>query len=158
MEAVGLRSAELLQARLGDLRLEPEGWVTQVQGKGAMNRFAAVPGQAFNALQEYLDVCGPGGIETAPPEAPLPSSAMDPMAPIGYQALYEHVRRRISRAVSASALPSDERLKLARASTRWLRHTFGTRAIAREVQLNVIQTQMATPASKPRRRSTAGHR
>lgn len=82
---MGLRSAELLQARLGDLRLEPEGWVMQVHGKGARNRVAAVPGQAFDALQEYLDVRGLCGIETAPPEAPLPASAMDLMAPIGYQ-------------------------------------------------------------------------
>lgn len=114
---MGLRSAELLQARLGDLRLEPESWVTQVQGKGARNRVTAVPGQAFDALQEYLDARGPGGIETAPHEAPLPASAMGPMAPIGYQALYEHVRSWISRAVSASALPSSERLKLAGAFT-----------------------------------------
>ena len=28
--AVGLRSAELLSATLGDLRMEPEGWVIQV--------------------------------------------------------------------------------------------------------------------------------
>lgn len=129
---MGLRSAEFLQVRLGDLRLEPEGWVTQVQGKGARNRVAVVPGQAFDALQEYLDVRRLGGIETAPAEAPLPASAMDPMAPTGYQALYEHVRSWISRAVSASALPSSERLKLAGAFTHWQRHTFGTRAIARE--------------------------
>lgn len=41
-----------------------------------------------------------------------------------------------------SALPSNEGLKLAGASTHWLRHTFGTRAIAREVPLDVIQAQM----------------
>ena len=65
-EAVGLRSVEFMQARLGDLRMEPEGWVMQVHGKGARNRVAAVPGQAFDALQEYLDVRGPGGTEAAP--------------------------------------------------------------------------------------------
>ncbi len=142
MEAVGLRSAELLSARLGDLRMEPEGWVMQVHGKGAKNRVAAVPGQALDALQDYLFVRGLGGIETAPPEAPLLASTFDPMTPIGYQALYEHVRSWISRAVSNSALPCNERLRLAGASTHWLRHTFGTRAIAREVPLDVIQAQM----------------
>ena len=35
-----------------------------------------------------------------------------------------------------------ERAKLAGATTHWLRHTFGTRAIAREVPLDVIQAQM----------------
>ena len=54
IEAVGLRSAELLSATLGDLRMEPEGWVMQVHGKSAKNRIAAVPGQALHALQDYL--------------------------------------------------------------------------------------------------------
>ena len=39
------------------------------------------------------------------------------MAPVGYQALYEHVKG-------------------------WLRHTFCTRAIARQVPLDVIQAQV----------------
>ncbi|TAL66101.1 MAG: integrase [Burkholderiaceae bacterium] len=142
VEAVGLRSAELLNARLADLQLEPEGWVMQVHGKGAKNRIAAIPGQAFGALQEYLFARGLGGIETAPADAPLLASTLDPMSPVGYQALYEHVKSWISRAVSASALPTNERLKLAGATTHWLRHTFGTRAIARNVPLDVIQAQM----------------
>jgi integrase len=142
VETVGLRSAELLSAKLGDLRMEPEGWVMQIHGKGSKNRIAAVPGQAFQALQEYLNLRGLGGIETAPPNAPLLASVKDPMEPVGYQAIYEHVKSWLSKAVSASALPSIERLKLAGASTHWLRHTFGTRAIAREVPLDVIQAQM----------------
>lgn len=142
VESVGLRSAELLNAKLGDLRLEPEGWVMQVHGKGAKNRIAAVPGQAFDALQEYLDLRGLGGIETAPPHAPLLASATDPMTPIGYQALYEHVRGWLKRAITNSALPSNERSRLFGASTHWLRHTFGTRATARQVPVDVIQAQL----------------
>jgi site-specific recombinase XerD len=142
MESVGLRSAELLNAKLEDFRLEPEGWVMQVHGKGAKNRIAAVPGQAFDALQEYLVLRGVGSLQNAPPEAPLLASTLDPMEPIGYQALYEHVKGWFVKAISASALPLNERLKLSGASTHWLRHTFGTRAIARDVPLDVIQAQM----------------
>lgn len=142
MECVGLRSAELINACLKDFRLEPEGWVMQVHGKGAKNRIAAVPGQAIEALQEYLALRGVGSLQSAPPQAPLLASTLDPMEPIGYQALYEHVRGWLNKAVSASALPLNERLKLSGASTHWLRHTFGTRAIAREVPLDVIQAQM----------------
>ena len=142
VEAVGLRSAELLSATLGDLRLEPEGWVMQVRGKGSKNRMAAVPGQALAALQEYLVVRGLGSIQAAPPTAPLLASALDPMAPVGYQALYEHVKGWLAKAVRASSLPANERDRLAGATTHWLRHTFGTRAIAREVPLDVIQAQM----------------
>ena len=142
LEAVGLRSAELLSATLGDLRMEPEGWVMQVHGKGAKNRIAAVPGQALHALEKYLAARGLGTIGTAPPEAPLLASAVDPMAPVGYQAIYEHVKGWLGRAISASALPANERTRLLGASTHWLRHTFGTRAIARQVPLDVIQAQM----------------
>lgn len=145
VEAVGLRSAEILQARLGDFRREPEGWpgwVMQVRGKGAKNRIAAVPGQALEALQRYLAARGLGALETAPAEAPLLASALDPLASVGYQALYEHVKSWLGKAVAASDLPNKERTRLAKASTHWLRHTFGTRAIAREVPLDVIQAQM----------------
>ena len=142
VESVGLRSAELIGGKLGDLRLEPEGWMMQVHGKGSKNRIAAIPGQAFEALQDYLESRHLGGIETAPSTAPLLASALDPMEPVGYQALYEHVKGWISKAVAASALPSNERSRLAGATTHWLRHTFGTRAVAREVPLDVIQAQM----------------
>ena len=142
VEAVGLRSAELLSATLGDLRMESEGWVMQVHGKGAKNRIAAVPGQALHALQDYLLERGLGSIQAAPPTAPLLASAVDPMEPVGYQALYEHVKGWLARSVRASSLPANERGRLAGATTHWLRHTFGTRAIAREVPLDVIQAQM----------------
>lgn len=142
LESVGLRSAELINARLADFSLVPEGWVMQVHGKGAKNRIAAVPGQAIEALQVYLALRGLVSLQSAPPQAPLLASTLDPMEPIGYQALYEHVRGWFVKAIAASDLPLNERLKLSGASTHWLRHTFGTRAIAREVPLDVIQAQM----------------
>jgi len=142
VESVGLRSAELLGATLGDFQKEPEGWVMQVHGKGAKNRIAAVPGQALNALQDYLVARRLGSLDTAPPAAPLLASTLEPLAPIGYQALYEHVKGWLTKAIRASSLPPKECDKLRGASTHWLRHTFGTRAIAREVPLDVIQAQM----------------
>ena len=142
VEAVGLRSSELLAAKLGDLRLEPEGWMMQVHGKGSKNRVAMVPPQAFDALQDYLESRAIGLIETAPSDAPLLASTKDPMETVGYQALYESVKGWVAKAVAASALPSNERSRLAGATTHWLRHTFGTRAVAREVPLDVVQAQM----------------
>ena len=66
VEAVGLRSAELLGATVDDLRMEPEGWVMQVHGKGAKNRIATVPGQALHALDEYLAARSLRSIQQAP--------------------------------------------------------------------------------------------
>lgn len=148
VESVGLRSQELLQARLQDFRLEPEGLVLHVHGKGSKNRIAAIPGQAQDALQTYLRTRGLGGIEVASGEYPVLSSLNDPSKPVGYQALYEHVKRWLKKAARASALPEHERRKLTHASTHWLRHTFGTRAVAREVPLDVIQAQLGHASIK----------
>lgn len=142
IESVGLRSAELLEAKLGDLRLEPEGWVMQVHGKGSKNRHAIIPPQAFEAIQAYLESRGIRNVQNANADTPLLASVRDPGKHLGYQALYEHVSGWLFKAVNASDLPRNEREKLAGASTHWLRHTFGTRAIAREVPLDVIQAQM----------------
>ena len=53
-----------------------------------------------------------------------------------------YVKGWLTKAIRASSLPPKECDRLRGASTYWLRHTFGTRAIAREVPLDVIQTQM----------------
>ena len=140
-EAVGLRASELLNARLGDIQKIDEGWMMQVHGKGAKERLAALPGQAMDALQDYLGSRG-WTLDEAPATAPVVASTLDPMEPVGYTALYEHVRRWLRKAVASSGLSVKEKLKLGRASTHWLRHTFGTRAVAREVPLDVIQAQM----------------
>lgn len=147
MEAVGLRSSELLAAKLGDLQKEPEGWFMQVTGKGNRRRVVAIPGQAFNALQRYLVQRELGGIESAPPEAPLLCSVSDAMESVTYQALYKHVRSWVSKAISQAELPAKERMKLSRASTHWLRHTFGTRGVARGVPVDVLQAQMGHSSS-----------
>lgn len=142
VESVGLRSAELLGAKLGDFSYQPEGWTLKVTGKGSKTRTVFIPRPAFDALQTYLCHRGLGGIESAPSEAPLLASTIDPMSPVSYQALYLTVKGWLSKAVSASPLSSRERVELDGATTHWLRHTFGTRAVAKEVPYDVIQQQM----------------
>ncbi len=142
VETVGLRSAELIRAKVGDFSLQPEGWTLRVVGKGSKTRTVFVPRPAFEALQTYLAKRGLGGIETAPPDAPLLASAVDAVSPIGYQALYISVKRWFAKAISASSLSSRERNDLSGATTHWLRHTFGTKAVAREVPYDVIQQQL----------------
>lgn len=88
-----------------------------------------------------------GGVETTRPEAPLLASVTDPMEPVGYQALYKHVRSWISKAIAQAELPAKSRMKLSRASTHWLHHTFGTRGVARGVPFDVLQTQMGHSSS-----------
>lgn len=144
LEATGLRSAEIVAGTVGDLMTLPEGLGLHVHGKGAKNRMVPVNAQAREALDDYLLARGLGGIESAPAEAPLLASVNDPMEPIGYQALYQHVRSWIRRVVAAAALdlPAHERSRLARASVHWLRHTFGTRALARGAGADAVQVTM----------------
>jgi integrase len=52
------------------------------------------------------------------------------------------VKRWFAKAISASSLSSRERNELAGATTHWLRHTFGTKAVARDVPYDVIQQQL----------------
>ena len=64
----------------------------QVRGKRSKNWMVAGPGQALAALRAYLLARGLGSIQEAPPTSPLLSSCLDPIAPVGYQALDEHVK------------------------------------------------------------------
>lgn len=142
LSCVGLRSTEFLEAKLQDFERQPEGWVLSVHGKGSKNRDAFIPDQAFFALQKYLSSRGIGGIETAPPSAPLLANTLDFLSPVGYQAFYEHVQSWTQRAIRASTLPTKERTRLELASPHWLRHTFGAAAVARDVAMDAIQAQM----------------
>lgn len=142
LESTGLRSTELLMAKLGDLSKHPEGWVMQVHGKGAKNRWVALPPQAIHALEAYLNARGHGPMPGSSEALPLLASSRDPSLPIGYQALYESVRRWLGRAVEACARDDEEKARYGAASTHWLRHTFGTKAVAKGVPLDVVQAQM----------------
>jgi site-specific recombinase XerD len=142
LSSVGLRSSELLNAKLGQIQHASEGWLLQVHGKGAKNRIVHLPGQAMVALRDYLPSRGIDELETAQPDLPLLANLKEPAQHVGYQALYEHVSGWLGKAVLRSALPASEKSKLLGASTHWLRHTFGTRAVALEVPLDVIQAQL----------------
>ncbi|PRD63831.1 tyrosine-type recombinase/integrase [Malikia granosa] len=142
LESMGLRASELLAARLGDLVTLPEGLALKVHGKGAKNRHVTLNRQAREALNEYLAARGLGDFLQAPAETPILASARDPMTPITYPALYQTVRRWLEKAVSASALPQHEKSQLYKASTHWLRHTFGTRLIEKGAAPDAVQSSM----------------
>ncbi len=151
-EATGLRAAELLGARLQHLASLPEGVALAVHGKGAKRRHVPLNRQARQALETYLAARGLGTIATAPPDTPLLASAREPLESISYSALYATMRRWLPKAVSASALPVHEKSQLLMASTHWLRHTFGTRAIERGAAPDAVQETMghASPAMTAR--------
>ena len=142
LASTGIRSAELLSATVGDVRAEPEGMFLRVTGKGQKLRDVMLVGSAVAALNEYLHTRGLDDIEHAPAAAPLLAHQDDAMQPVGYMTLYKTTRQWLARAVTFSTLSDAEKSKLQGASAHWLRHTFGTRAVAAGAPLDVIQQQL----------------
>lgn len=142
MAAVGLRSSELLDVRFKDFILQEDGWVLAIHGKGSKNREAFIPQEGFDALQLFLKSRGFDGIEMAPADFPLISHFKKVDEPLGYQSFYQHVRSWTLKSIQEADLPAKECDRLLLASPHWLRHTFGTNAVARGVGLDVIQAQM----------------
>lgn len=143
LAATGLRSTELLTARMKHLQRSDDGaeWLLAVHGKGSKNRIVIVPPAGQKALLRYLDSKGVE-LDDAPAEMPLLSKLEDVMEPIGYQSLYVMLKAALGRAVDAADLPDKQKAKLRGATGHWLRHTFGTSAVAKEVPLDVVQNQL----------------
>lgn len=59
----------------------PEGWFLASPAGQPAPSVVALPGQAFAALQRSLSERGLGGVETAPPHAPLLANVADAMEP-----------------------------------------------------------------------------
>ena len=139
LEATGLRAAELLGGRLGDLSRMDGRWLLQVHGKGSQNRVIPLAGQALRALDRYLAARGLG-IDAGDAQAGLPllASLTKPDQALSYRPLYGSMKAWLNRAIAATDLPWRDKVEAARASPHWLRHTCGTRALERGVPLDVV--------------------
>nr|ART89673.1 integrase [uncultured bacterium] len=138
----GLRSSEFVNARIEHLSHEPEGLVLRVTGKGSRTRAVILSGPAQDALNEYLEFRGLGSLSEAPPSTPLFPLLDDTMQAATYQALYKSLKEWLPRAIEVSHLTQAEKSKLRGISGHWLRHTYGTRAIAAGVPPDVVQAQL----------------
>jgi site-specific recombinase XerD len=143
LETVGLRSAELLQADLQHFIHKEDGWFLEVLGKGGKARQVFIPSPALTALRRYLATRGELTIgSSAPLGVPLVSNVRVPNKRLSYRGLYKHVKEWLVLAIAQADLSLEERDRLEGVSTHWLRHTFGTRAVARNMPFDVIQKQL----------------
>jgi site-specific recombinase XerD len=151
IESTGLRSSELVAARIGDLK-DDSGMgdggsgrlFLRVKGKGSQFRSVALPSQARAALEAYFSSRGLN-LDAADntPSLPILASLNEPGKPVQYSRLYQMCKTVLrSAALHSQQLTRIERERLASASTHWLRHTFGTRATERGVPLDVVKEQM----------------
>ena len=154
----GLRASELVAATTGRLRVrasaeadnadggsEPRREIAlRVVGKGAKIRDVPVAPELEVLLDEYLAARGLPGWHECPPNTPL-LSALGVSAPgraIATSSLYRMLRARfhaLARTLNARQRREDCEA-FARASTHWLRHTFGRHALADGASLNVVQS------------------
>jgi integrase len=168
-QCTGLRLAELVGARLGHFRnevleeVEDTAWFLRVVA--AKGRQVAetelsqadevfVPPEAMAVLETYLEARGLDRDPVASPAAPLIADTWsygrpDRQRPISRSALYKELKAFFAFAatareedVAAGRTARADAGHFAKASTHWLRHTFGREAVRREVPLDVLGANM----------------
>lgn len=136
--ATGLRPTELVSALMGGIEQTKDGLFLQILGKGEKSRWCVINNTAEGALRQYLRERGLPPLEACDREIPLVSSTIDPLLPVGYQALHESFTwwmKKIDKAINEKSLRGSPTLHR-------LRHTFATQAVKEEVPYDVIQAQL----------------
>jgi len=129
-------------------------WTLQVVGKGGVRRRVPVPTELVSALEELIVAGLPPGANADPKVHPIRPLLVTwrreginrwrAAEPLGDQGLYRQIRRFLG-ATSQRLCDQgehDQAEALARASTHWLRHTFGTHAVSAGVTLDVVRVAM----------------
>lgn len=150
--ATGLRISEQAQVTVGDLQQQDLAadqrgiWTLSFVGKGTRAREVHVPAPVIEALRDYLAARGLGrAFERLHPETPLIGRVKtDGQAGRLSVAQLDAIWKGFF-AQAAGVLAAEDpagAARLAQASAHWLRHTFGSHAIARGVALDVVQHQL----------------
>lgn len=157
--AMGLRTDELAKARMSDLtrvevREEEPAWILKVTGKRNKQREVPVPDYVVDLIREHhgdFDQAGAlpssalirsmGSIKkwgvTEDDEVALIDQEQD--GSLGKAGIYNTLKRFLKRAADRCEDPEIDTNRLRKASTHWLRHTFGRQAASDEVPIEVIQ-------------------
>ncbi len=157
---LGLRLAELANARLGDLTrhagegIEETFWVLTVIGKGRKARALPLPDAVAGALARYLASRKlPADLKGVNPEIPLigrlrhdefDDSAGQGRACLAASSLYQCLKDFFKGCAAELTAQGFEEAaaRVAAASTHWLRHTHGTLAVGAGVDLPTIRESL----------------
>lgn len=144
--ATGLRSGELVAARLGDVVSDARGnqWLN-VMGKGSKKARVALPPVALEALDGYLAQRGlPVSRSGWKPKTPIVAGLVEEGgAPITAGRLWSVVRRffLLAAEVVEAEAPATA-AKLRAATPHWMRHTHATHALGRGVELLTVRDNL----------------
>lgn len=153
----GLRASELVAATVGRLRVRlaaddpskgdgsdlPRDVALRVVGKGGKVRDVPIAPELEGLLDEYLGARNMPVWHQCDPKTPLLSALKQapPGRTITTSSLYRMLRTRFAEV--ARSLAAEQRFEdsnaFERASTHWLRHTFGRHALNDGASLNVVQ-------------------
>lgn len=142
----GLRSAELVAARLGDIHTSDGSsyWI-RVTGKGSKTRDVFIPLSVKAVLERYLVT---RRLSTDPGRWDKKASLIgrvsgDAVGPLASRRLWALLKRVF---MEAAAVYRDEAPsiaeKLERASTHWMRHTHATHALDRGAKLTTVRDNL----------------
>jgi len=144
----GMRLSELAAARAGWLRRPTRAygdgaWCLQVPGTGGRCRAVPLPAPAVAALRPYLLSRGLApDLHALPPDLPL-IARLDGRLPLSAGRLYEVLVAAFQRCASWLARTDPAAAeKVREASTRWLRHTHGVRALADGEPLQALRARL----------------
>ncbi|MFJ2991206.1 tyrosine-type recombinase/integrase [Pandoraea sp. NPDC087047] len=152
--ATGLRLSELASARVGDLSCENlDGlgmrWRLVVTGKGEHTRVVELATTLVQMLQRYLAQRGMGDVvDHIDPDVPLigrlgVDAQRHPHQPLSPNGLAHMLRQTLAEAASVYETDNPGAAhQIRQATPHWLRHTFGTHAVARGAALDVVKDQM----------------
>lgn len=147
----GLRLSELAASRVAHLHTLVDAgerfWMLNVIGKGGKERDVPAPDSTVESLRAYL---GDRGLRRDLVETYVPTDGDVPLiahieseTPLSAARIYDVLKDAFAR---CAALTSTTDLKAAnllqQASTHWLRHTYGTHATARGVELSITMGNM----------------
>lgn len=143
--ATGLRSGELVGAKLVDIDVDEAGirWINVV-GKGSKAGRVAIPPLAGLALDRYLAA---RGLSTAsatwPPATPLIASLLEDGRSLSGSRLWA-ILKLLFEQLAREITPKNQALadKMRRASAHWMRHTHATHALGRGVALTTVRDNL----------------
>ena len=148
----GLRQFELANARCGHLRRvtvddeDMEAWVLDVCGKRNKMREVPMPDTTMRAMSDYLES---RGLSRNPSECPPETALIARVITGTHASTLNEADTRVSTGTiylllkdifkRVGAANTENAARFERASTHWLRHTFGSHAVADKAPLDVVQ-------------------
>lgn len=146
----GLRLHEIANAKIGHLKcVEFEDstlgdvYMLEVLGKGKKLRTVPIPRMALSALQDYLEMRElPRHIASNDEATPLVSSLRDATKRVTNKTVYVLIKAFFAHVATTLDADSEAHRRFLRASTHWLRHTYGSHAVNSSASLPTVQENM----------------